>query len=301
MTEKEGAAQQVAELEERQEPQERSESVPEQEIPEEALKGYEGKSPEELAKMHYGLSQKLGEQGQVIGSLKELVEELRAGREKQAEIPNPFQSEYQEQREVAPEVSSVERMSDDDYLTVGQVKELLGTREEKAKQQQYQELVVKTSTAFDRGRDSMKNNPRLFDGIENEVAQRVAQSYIGPFKMFGMDVSGELQNPARWEQAAKYIRLERNEFDRLMPEKSPAVPATATETPSSVNPYRSDSPPIELDTRDPEIQAFEAALEREYVDLGVDRGKRDIEKTVKAGAEVDHISFEEANRLWRNK
>lgn len=291
-----GVAQEAAPPEEPQEPQGGSESVPKpEEMSDEAKKTYEGKSPEELAQMHYGLSRKLGEQGQVIGSLKELVEELRAGREKQTAPPNPFQSAYEQPKEVAPPVSHEEKLSDDDYLTYGKVKELLSQKEQQQQQLKTYELTQKTSLAFDEGQKSMKSNKRLFEGIEKDVAQRVAQSYMYPFKMFGVDVSGELRNPERWKQAAIQIRAEREEYDRIVPSGTTPMAATHTETPSSVRPSPSESPPIEIDMADRDMIAFADAIEAE---TGKRPTRKEIEETVKRGGQVWHgdVSMSDINR-----
>ncbi len=301
MSEKEpGETQQVAPAEESQESQQGSESVPEpEEMSDEAKKSYEGKTPEELAQMHHDLSKKLGTQGAELGeqknlneSLKSLVEEIRAGREQQAQ-PNPFQPAYEQPQEVAPQVSPEEKLADDDYLTVGAVRKIMSQRDDESKAQRMTELVQKTSIAFEKGRKSMSG--RLYDGIENEVAQRVAQSYIMPFKTFGMDVSDELQNPARWHEAAVYLRAQRGEYDRITPEKTNPMAATQTETPSSVRPSPSSTPPVDINTSDRDMQIFMDEMENA---TGKRPTKKEMEEIVERGAQVTYgdVSMSDVNK-----
>ena len=293
--EENGVAQQAAPTEEPQEPQPESESVPKpEEMSEEAKKAYEGKTPEEIAQMHYGLSKKLGEQGQVIGSLKDLVEEMRAGREKQTTAPNPFQSTFEQPREVAPPVSQQEQLADDDFLTYGKVKELFGQRDQTQQQQKYLDLTQKTSLAFEEGVKTMEGDP-IFDGITAEVKQYMVNSYKTPFQYFGMDVSPELRSPKRWRAAAIQIRADRDEWDKIVPEKRNPMTAIQTETPSSVRTSPSDSTPVNINMNDRDMQIFMDEMENT---TGKRPTKAEIEETVKRGGEVTYgdVSMSDINK-----
>ena len=293
----EGAAQQVAPVEEEPTSTE-SESVPESEqeppIPEDSLKEYEGKSAEELAKMHHGLSKKLGEQGAVIGSLKALVDEMKKGWETRTTTPNPFQPSPEATTQVAPPQESAVKLDDDSYLTVGDLKKMR-EEEQKYNQTRYQsELTYKTTTAFDRGMASMKDNPRLYEGIEQEVAQRVANGYMMPYKM-GIDVSPELENPDRWREAAIYVRAQRNELDRITPAKMNPMKPVQTEVPSSGSLSGSELPPADINMQDQDMVTFLDTMEDA---TGKKPTKKEVDETIKRGAEVWHgdVSLSEINR-----
>lgn len=282
-----GVAQEEALTEEQQEPQDESQSVPqsEDEFPEDAKKTYEGKSPEELARMHYGLSKKLGEQGQVIGSLKELVEELRAGRveRKQTDIPNPFQSEFQRSQGVAPQEVSQEDFNDDDFLTVGKAKQMLQREQQQQQQWKRYETANRISVAFDEGKSTMKGDP-IFEGIEKDVVQYVFEQNRIPFQMFGMDVSPYVRNPQTWRTAAVQIRAQRNEWDKISPPKSGGrvVPVTATETPSSATTFRSE-PAVDVPMDDRDMQEFVEVMTE---DLGRKPTRKEIEEAITKGREI---------------
>lgn len=303
--EEKGGAQEVAPAEETPKPQEESGGVPEpeEEMSEEARKAYEGKSPEELAKMHHGLSKKLGKQGAELGeqktlneSLKDLVKEMRNKneREEKQTVPNPFQPSYEQPQEVAPQVSQEEVMADDDYLTVGGLKKIQKKRDQETQQQKYYDLTQKTSRAFEDGVKTMGDDP-IFKGIENEVKQHMVGSYQPAFQYFGVDVSPELRNPARWRAAAIQVLADRNEWDKITPPKASPVRPVATEIPSSARTSPSERPPVELDMRDRDLADFNDAMASV---TGKQPMKKDIEEIVKRGEEcmVTNTSFDEIKK-----
>ncbi len=284
MEEKEqGAAQQEAQTEEAQ-LQQGSESVPESEqekgLPEEVAKTYEGKSPEELAKMHHELSKKLGEQGAVIGSLKDLVEELRAGREKQEE---PFRPQTDYSQQTTPQEPAEEEYDEEAYLTVGTAKKLIsdifGKRDEQTQQYTMQQNLQRAQTAHAKGRAIMQENKKLFEGIEKDVEKTIVD-YYKPFAMNGADVAPYLEDPNVWKKTAMSIRFDRQEFDRLVPDRTQPVRPTSTEEPASTKPYSGGEKPAEIDWNDRDIQAFMDAIEDE---TGERPSKKEAEEIIGRG------------------
>ena len=57
-------------------------------------------------------------------------------------------------------------------------------------------------------------NPKLFEGIENEVSDSVFTAF-NPYVMQGNDMSDELRKTDTWTKVAKYMRVDRGEYDYL--------------------------------------------------------------------------------------
>ena len=284
--EEQGGAQQTTPTEEAQ-PQKEPASVPEptQEpgLPPEVAQTYEGKKPEELAKMHWELSKKLGEQGQVIGSLKDLVEELRAGRE--ATKPDPFQTSY-EPTQTTPKEPAETQYDEGDYLTVGTAKKLLGDilskRDEVTQKQAVQQNLQKAAMAHAKGKQIMKENPKLFEGIERDVESTIV-NYYKSYALGGADVSQYLQDPNVWKKTAISMRIDRGEWDRVVPDKINPVRPTSTEEPASTKPYSGGEAPVEIDYESRDIQDFCDAMENE---TGRRPTKKEVEEIIGRGKEV---------------
>lgn len=101
---------------------------------------------------------------------------------------------------------------------------------------EFNQNVTRAKSAFVIGsKSALGRNKRLFGGIEKEVQKRVYDFYY-PFVMQGQPVDDILRTDEPWEKAAQNIRLERREFDKLMPEKIKPMAATRTEHPDSALP-----------------------------------------------------------------
>jgi len=133
------------------------------------------------------------------------------------------------------------------------VEKTIEKRERLRREQESKLLFDKVSRAHKDGFDAaVAANPKLFEGIENEVNNMVFQS-MNPFVLQGHDVSGELVKPSTFTKVAKWLRVERDEYDYLQGNTIQPVSQDLTERPQSGGTTGTGKNPKSL-LRDPNIQ-----------------------------------------------
>lgn len=215
----------------------------------------EGKTPEELIAILQNRDEVIGRQGRELGQVREAVERLYAERSQPRE-DRPQGGEPKFKFDYEDPVKSVEEI----------VEARVAKEREAFKQSRLVDVATRTTSAFMEGQESMKQNPHLFEGIEEQVKQGITQVY-GPLAAQGQDVSQYLRNPKTWKYAAMAIRSEREEFDRLVPTVKKGMAAGPTDLPSQTRPPQDDDGFI---IEDSDRQDFE--------DL---KGKRGTDKEIK--------------------
>ena len=142
------------------------------------------------------------------------------------------------------------------------VEKTIEKRERLRKEQDSKLLFDKVSRAHKDGFDAaVAANPKLFEGIESDVNNTVFQS-MNPFVLQGHDISGELAKPSTFTKVAKWLRLERDEYDYLQGNTIRPVSSDPTERPQSGGSTGTGKNPKSL-LRDPQIQKM-------MKDMGID-------------------------------
>ena len=128
-------------------------------------------------------------------------------------------------------------------------KEYEGKRQKAEQERDYRDATVNYAT----GRNvALKGNPDLFRGIEKQVEQGVWNAYQGKWVL-----SPDLRDSKTWENAARLIHINNEDYDRLVPPKVTPVSSTPTERPSTAKTELSEeeAPNIELDDFGKELLA----------------------------------------------
>ncbi len=210
-------------------------AAPTVEIPEK----YRGKSPEQLAKILDDQERLMGRQAQELGQARELAESwYQRAQQVTAPPQEPTKPETTDWDYEKP-VDSTERI----------VERKLAERDKRSFEERKRDLYQRTTLAFRDGQDNFKANPKLYEGIEDEVRTTVAQFYA-PWIEQGQDVSDLLRRKDVWDTAAQVIRVRRNEFDKLAPQHPKGMSAAYSETPNAARPQdKDDGITIEEDDR----------------------------------------------------
>jgi len=142
------------------------------------------------------------------------------------------------------------------------VEKTIEKRERMRKEQESKLLFDKVSRAHKDGFDAaVAANPKLFEGIEQDVNNMVFQS-MNPYVLQGHDISGELARPSTFTKVAKWLRLERDEYDYLQGNTIRPVSSDPTERPQSGGSTGTGKNPKSL-LKDPVVQKM-------IRDMGID-------------------------------
>jgi len=138
---------------------------------------------------------------------------------------------------------------------------------------QIAEAQNKAFSSWDDGEKTLKANPKLFEGIEDDVRKAMFTTY-DPIVQRGGDVTECYKNPKNWEAAALLVRFKRGEIDASRIYGTPAPPTPmkpgATELPGGSRPNATEDI-ITLDERTREMMREQGISEgeaREYIKLG---------------------------------
>jgi hypothetical protein len=128
-------------------------------------------------------------------------------------------------------------LPDTDFPNAGETRQMVEQRlqnyEMQRQQQEAQRLQYDAQNAFVEGRDSaFKENPELFKGIENEIVQGM-QGYWA-MNQGNPSLATSLRNKDTWLKAARFMRVERGEFDVLKAPQGNPMAHTQTEVPGQV-------------------------------------------------------------------
>lgn len=275
-----------------EEPKEQKQQVPKEEPKQqepgqkEVPENFKGKSPEELEKVasdRVEYLQKLqSEISQASSQKKELEQQLQYFQNMaayyQQQQQQPGQS--QEQQGQTPYPETAEELKNFDWENpAASIKKIVDGRVDQVvtqyQQRQAQANYQKSTRAFEDMRQKFsKSNPKLFKGIENDVVQTVGNLFYQRAQN-GEDVSSDLKNPKTWETVAKMIKVDRNDFDGLMPDKNTTpIPGSETESPKATRSgvETSEIPPavlaeyreIDPDITEEEVRKILKGVERAY-------------------------------------
>jgi len=223
-------------------------SAPEQKA--ETPAKYQGKSPEELAAMLQEQEKFVGEQAKQIGDLRKQVEQFQSMMSQlysqpagQGYVPNQMGFGFQagqpgqfgqvpfQPGQMMPEATP----SPDDIPTVQDVVKIMERREAERQMMEEQRRVTEAQMYLASGKENaLKNNPKLYEGIESQVANAVFNSFVS-----GFIPPYELANPKTWEKAAAMVRAGMGEYDLSKYFSQPSPPPASipyTERPQTVKP-----------------------------------------------------------------
>jgi len=174
---------------------------------------YAGKSVADVIRMHQELERKLGDQGRELGELRGQINR----RPEPTYAPEPPRKE--------PVKFNYDNPEDSVRNVVRQ--ELDAEAEERGRvESSRQDYEARLN--YEAGwREASAKNPRLYQGIENEVKSALYNTYRG-----GLVHPSQLRDGRTWERVAQNIRLEREEYDYIVPVKKEPMSKPSTEKPS---------------------------------------------------------------------
>ena len=184
-----------------------------------------GKSNEELVKMLKDQEKILGKWANEIGEVRRLKDELAGIRDSFRYAPP--QGAQPRQEEQPPGIDDTEFLTRPSDAVRKVVRTEIGQMEQARKAQEWQRYQQDSLNAYNAGRTAAaKGNERLFEGIENDVAQTLFEGFRR-----GIADPNVLRDPATHINIARTIRINRDEWDKVIPPTRKAAPLTPTETP----------------------------------------------------------------------
>lgn len=212
----------------------------------------EGKSTEELREM-------FTEQEKVMGKLSEKIDQFKGDveywknksdsmdRDRQLYGQNMPQQGAQPMQPAQQQAPQFDWQRPEESVG-GVVDQKLADERKMYAQEQINRVIDEAKVAFNVGFDAAKrSNPRLFEGkdFEREVVDFMYNHYA-PFAQRGTPVAHYLNNPKIWVRTAQNMRLERNEYDRLQPERIDPVSPTGTQIPDQAKPQSPETRPVDF-------------------------------------------------------
>lgn len=183
-----------------------------------------GKTPDQIV-------QELEEQRRYITQLNE-----RAAR---AEYEaNYARTLYEQSRKKQEEAQPAIQVSEEEYVqnpiqaTVRIVQQALERDKAERERKEREQYLNTARNNYDVGRrEATRRNPRIFNGIENEVANEVFRAFEK-----GAVNSEALANPEFWEASAAMLRIAKGDWDLARYRNTQPVSPAYTETPSPQRP-----------------------------------------------------------------
>lgn len=238
---------------------------------------YEGKTAEELVTMLDERDKTIGEQGKRSGDADKRIQALEAAqqsdtvKDRQAkagqryEFPwDRFQPVEGSQNPPGQGPAAGVKPQGFDYEKPAESVERIYDRK-RAEEQKGQAMeaagrnVQTAYNAHEEGkRIAVKENPELFEGILDDVEDKIGNTY-GPATKQGYDYSHILRNPDTWVAFAKNERVQRGDFvvvpkDQIKEEILEPVKPGHTELPAGAKPPEGSDETVDLDRDDPEVQ-----------------------------------------------
>lgn len=178
-----------------------------------------GAAPDVLAQKVDGLEKLMGKWGNELGELRQVAQALLERRQAVAD-PMPRQPEQTDEfDDTAFLTKPKETISKVVQAELGKFRQ---TYEDQRKRTDAQEALGNFKRGFDTARGQ---NPELYEGLEGEIANDLRDAYNA-----GIIDKHTLLNPEIYLRTARLKRLDRGEFDKVIPAKRSA-PLTATEVP----------------------------------------------------------------------
>ena len=237
-------------------PQEPTQSTPEvatDNQPEDAR--FSGKTPAELKAIIQEQDRMIGRQSNEsvakVRSLEERLNYIQQAIESRPVQQAPIEQRPQRQFDITEPERFINETVDEKLTRFGS---FLAQRESQREQKE-------TVASIAKGRkDAIKDNPRLYEGIESTVEQAIrmglSQRIIDP---------QTAANPDTWEAVAQRLRLERGEYDRVVPQAKKPMAATQTEAPNGRRVGTADDD-VELTDEDRMSAKQWGISEKEYVE-----------------------------------
>jgi len=186
----------------------------------------------------------IGRQTNEIGDLRSQLDYLRGhveALERTRQVP--------EEEEPTPEEPRPKFNWEDPEASVEQIVQIrLAASMQTAEQQRSQEsAAMRAQIAYTNFNNSwaqaVKDDPRLYEGIEGIIQETVKNSYKG-------GILNEYNiTPQTIRLAAQMVRLNKGEIDRLSPQRMPPVQPTVSETPTARPMRNQEEVSVEIDDR----------------------------------------------------
>jgi len=163
-----------------------------------------------------GIAKVLRDKDSFIGKLQDEKRQANARADNFAGRLETLEEQYQRSKAPPEKEEEMEFDYDKPAKSIGNIVEKTMEKRDRLRQQTEQKVLHdRVSRAHKDGFDSAKaKNPKLFEGIEDEVNGMVFNS-MNPFVLQGQDISSELSKASTFTKVAKWIRLEREEYDYL--------------------------------------------------------------------------------------
>jgi hypothetical protein len=212
------------------------EEVVEEEESEEVVEEDDSEIPEQWRKLDKkGLAKVLRDKDSFIGKLQDEKRRVDAEVARQAGRLETLEEQYQRlSSQSEPKEEAFEFDYDKPAESISNiVTRTLEKREKQTTEQSRKMLFDKCSRAHNDGfAAAVAANPSLFEGIETEVNNTVFAGF-NPSVVNGFDVSDDLRKADTFTKVAKYLRVDRGEYDYLTKDKIEPVSSDPTERPQS--------------------------------------------------------------------
>lgn len=189
---------------------------------------YAGKSPDELVAIINEQNRHIGKQGNALGevqTLKQNLAELRDYVVQAAQQREQYRQQAQPHQAAPPE-PEFDLTNPAPYI-YNIANRIVEEREQRRTAYEQQRSAQDAQANYYEGRDAaFTRNPGLFEGIEGAVEQAVRGSY-----QTGILTPAMLRSQKTWEMAAKVLRIERGEDEKLAAPRRQAVKAVDVEKP----------------------------------------------------------------------
>jgi len=234
-------------------------------------------TPDEIAALKARLEEKesfIGRQANELGELRKTTSYL------QSLVEQVQQERAREPVEPSPAGTRKKINWDDPDSSIEQlVEEKLAAKES---QRQKFEGELRAREAYSAAQDgftrAVKENPRLYEGIEEKVRNAMQMSWQrGIFTQ-----PWELRNPEAWHSAAALMRFQSKEFDKIAPPAPTPTRPTPTETPTG-RPINTEEVSVEIDEETLRWGRGQGLTEKQISEL--------VENEMKAAAQGLNKSF----------
>ena len=181
------------------------------------------------------LEGQLGKQAEEVGQLRNTAEYWRQqASQPQAYQPQPWEMQspynpygYQgQQKPVTDEafltepVQTVQRMMD------AGLSRIEANRQRDAQIQRQQEAYTSVTEGFGL---AQRLNPELFKGVEQDTQRAMSQLVA-----YGYVLPSSARNPENWEKAARFIHMEKGNYDRIAPKRTTPPEPISGQSPNKV-------------------------------------------------------------------